>query len=99
MVGVFVMHGRVRAPSADALDRMNRSVEYDSVSDDYARLIETPANDCITLIISRRLMLTCSGTVAQNASFSRGNIGIPNRVIQRYTQWPRAGRVLPSPAT
>ena len=25
MVGVFVMHGRVRAPSADALDRMNRS--------------------------------------------------------------------------
>ena len=25
MVGVFVMHGRVRAPNADALDRMNRS--------------------------------------------------------------------------
>ncbi len=39
MVGVFVMHGRVRAPSADALDRMNRSVEYDAVSDDYARFL------------------------------------------------------------
>jgi gluconolactonase len=39
MVGVFVMHGRVKAPSNDALDRMNRSVEYDSVSDDYARFL------------------------------------------------------------
>ncbi len=39
LVGVFVMHGRVRAPSADALDRMNRSFEYDSVSADYARFL------------------------------------------------------------
>ena len=39
MVGVFVMHGRVKAPSSEALDRMNRSYEYDSVSDDYARFL------------------------------------------------------------
>ena len=39
MVGVFVMHGRVRAPAPDALDRMNRSLEYDAVSDDYARFL------------------------------------------------------------
>ena len=39
LVGVFVMHGRVKAPSADALDRMNRSLEYDAVSDDYARFL------------------------------------------------------------
>ena len=39
MVGVFVMHGRVKALSADALDRMNRSVEYDSVSGEYARFL------------------------------------------------------------
>src|SRR4029453_12064707 len=39
MGGVFVMHGRVKAPSADALDRMNRSFEYDAVSDDYARFL------------------------------------------------------------
>jgi len=39
MVGVFVMHGRVRAATTDALDRMNRSFEYDSVSDDYARFL------------------------------------------------------------
>jgi sugar lactone lactonase YvrE/predicted alpha/beta superfamily hydrolase len=39
MVGVFVMHGRVKAPSAEALDRMNRSFEYDAVSGDYARFL------------------------------------------------------------
>jgi hypothetical protein len=36
MVGVFVMHGRVKALSEGALDRMNRSFEYDSITDDYA---------------------------------------------------------------
>lgn len=39
LVGVFVMHGRVRASSPDALDRMNRSYEYDSVTGDYARFL------------------------------------------------------------
>jgi sugar lactone lactonase YvrE len=39
IVGVFVMHGRVKAPSVDALDRMNRSFEYDAVSADYARFL------------------------------------------------------------
>jgi gluconolactonase len=39
MVGVFVMHGRVKALRPDALDRMNRSYEYDSVSGDYARFL------------------------------------------------------------
>jgi gluconolactonase len=39
MVGIFVMHGRVRAPHAEALDRMNRSFEYDAVTGDYARFL------------------------------------------------------------
>lgn len=39
IVGVFVMHGRVKALSPDALDRMNRSFEYDAVSGDYARFL------------------------------------------------------------
>jgi len=39
LVGVFVMHGRVRASSDAALDRMNRSVEYDSITGDYARFL------------------------------------------------------------
>jgi gluconolactonase len=39
LVGIFVMHGRVKAPSPDALDRMNRSFEYDAVSGDYAKFL------------------------------------------------------------
>jgi sugar lactone lactonase YvrE/enterochelin esterase-like enzyme len=38
-IGVFVMHGRVKAPSADALDRFNRSYEYDGLGDNYARFL------------------------------------------------------------
>jgi sugar lactone lactonase YvrE/predicted alpha/beta superfamily hydrolase len=39
LVGVFVMHGRVKALSEGALDRMNRSFEYDAVSGDYAKFL------------------------------------------------------------
>jgi gluconolactonase len=39
LVGVFVMHGRVKALDPAALDRMNRSFEYDSVTDQYARFL------------------------------------------------------------
>jgi sugar lactone lactonase YvrE len=39
-IGVFVMHGRVRAQSADAaLDRFNRSYEYDGLGDNYVRFL------------------------------------------------------------
>ncbi len=39
MIGVFVMHGRVKAKSDKALDRFNRSYEYDGLGDSYARFI------------------------------------------------------------
>jgi len=39
IVGVFVMHGRVKASGTNALDRFNRSYEYDGVSDNYARFL------------------------------------------------------------
>jgi enterochelin esterase-like enzyme len=39
MVGIFVMHGRVKAGRDTARDRMNRSVEYDAFSDTYARFL------------------------------------------------------------
>ncbi len=39
LIGVFVMHGRVKAPNPDALDRFNRSFEYDGLGDAYARFI------------------------------------------------------------
>jgi gluconolactonase len=39
-IGVFVMHGRVRAANADAaLDRFNRSYEYDGLGDNYVRFL------------------------------------------------------------
>ncbi len=38
-IGLFVMHGRVAAPGAGALDRFNRSYEYDGLGDGYARFI------------------------------------------------------------
>jgi len=39
-IGVFVMHGRVKAAKPDeALDRFNRSYEYDGLGDGYARFL------------------------------------------------------------
>jgi sugar lactone lactonase YvrE/enterochelin esterase-like enzyme len=39
-IGVFVMHGHVKAADTNsALDRFNRSYEYDSLGDDYARFL------------------------------------------------------------
>jgi sugar lactone lactonase YvrE len=39
-IGVFVMHGRVRAANAESmLDRFNRSFEYDGLGDNYARFL------------------------------------------------------------
>ncbi|RYU93979.1 SMP-30/gluconolactonase/LRE family protein [Emticicia agri] len=39
-IGVFVMHGRVKAANGEtALDRFNRSYEYDGLGDNYARFI------------------------------------------------------------
>jgi gluconolactonase len=38
-IGVFIMHGRVRASSNEALDRFNRSYEYDGLGDSYARFL------------------------------------------------------------
>lgn len=39
VIGVFIMHGRVKAPSGQALDRFNRSYEYDGLGDNYARFL------------------------------------------------------------
>jgi sugar lactone lactonase YvrE/enterochelin esterase-like enzyme len=38
-IGVFIMHGRVKAESTNALDRFNRSYEYDGLGDNYARFV------------------------------------------------------------
>jgi sugar lactone lactonase YvrE/enterochelin esterase-like enzyme len=39
-IGVFVMHGRVKAPDGEkSLDRFNRSYEYDGLGDNYVRFL------------------------------------------------------------
>ncbi len=38
-IGVFIMHGRVKALSKNALDRFNRSFEYDGLGDNYVRFV------------------------------------------------------------
>lgn len=38
-IGVFVMHGRVKGPNAQAMDRFNRSFEYDGLGDAYVRFL------------------------------------------------------------
>lgn len=39
VIGVFVMHGRVKGNSDQVLDRFNRSYEYDGLGDGYARFL------------------------------------------------------------
>lgn len=39
VIGIFVTHGRVKALSDAALDRFNRSYEYDGLGDAYARFL------------------------------------------------------------
>jgi sugar lactone lactonase YvrE/enterochelin esterase-like enzyme len=38
-IGVFIMHGRVKSGTTNALDRFNRSHEYDGLGDNYARFL------------------------------------------------------------
>ncbi len=38
-IGVFVMHGKTKALSDQAIDRFNRSLEYDGLGSDYARFL------------------------------------------------------------
>lgn len=38
-IAVFIMHGRVKAAQTNALDRFNRSYEYDGLGDSYARFL------------------------------------------------------------
>jgi gluconolactonase len=48
LIGIFVNHGRVVAPNTNAMDRFNRSYEYDGLGDNYARfLIESRSGRCI----------------------------------------------------
>jgi gluconolactonase len=63
-IGVFVMHGRVKAPNPDALDRFNRSYEYDGLGDNYARFLLNellPAVEKLKTADGREIKLSKSG--------------------------------------
>ncbi|NBV44190.1 MAG: gluconolactonase [Planctomycetia bacterium] len=76
-IGVFVMHGRVKATRADALDRFNRSYEYDGLGPDYARfLLDELLPDVETKKTSdgRAIVLSKKGTDRAIAGTSSGAI-------------------------
>lgn len=76
-IGVFVMHGRVKAPSDAALDRFNRSYEYDGLGDNYARfLIEEllPEVEKLKASDGRAIRLSHDGNDAMIAGSSSGAI-------------------------
>src|SRR5262249_42071671 len=39
VIGVFIAPGRVKAPDGQAMDRFNRSYEYDTLGDGYVRFL------------------------------------------------------------
>ncbi len=76
-VGVFVMHGRVKATSDAAIDRFNRSYEYDGLGDNYARfLLEEllPDVEKKTTSDGRPIKLSHSGNDRAIAGSSSGAI-------------------------
>ncbi len=76
-IGVFIMHGRVKAISDAALDRFNRSYEYDGLGDNYARfLIEEllPEVEKKTAADGRPIRLSKDGNDRAIAGSSSGAI-------------------------
>ena len=76
-IGVFVAPGRVKALTPDALDRMNRSYEYDGLGDAYVRfLLEEllPEVEKKTASDGRPIRLSHSGNDRAIAGSSSGAI-------------------------
>src|SRR5438093_12724404 len=76
-IGVFVMHGRVKGGSDKALDRFNRSYEYDGLGDGYARFLLDellPEVETKTASGGRKLVLSKSGNDRAIGGASSGAI-------------------------
>ncbi len=69
-IGVFIMHGRVKAPNDQALDRFNRSYEYDGLGDAYARFVLEE----ILPAVARKYNLAADGNSRCIAGASSGAI-------------------------
>ena len=92
-IGVFVMHGRVNAANADsALDRFNRSYEYDGLGDNYARfLLEELLPEVETKKTSdgRAIRLSHSGNDRAIGGLSSGAIAAFTAAWERPAEFSR----------
>ena len=72
LVGVFVQHGRVKATGTNALDRFNRSYEYDGLGGDYAKFL---LDELLPFIATKHgVKLTTNGTDRAIGGASSGAI-------------------------
>jgi gluconolactonase len=93
IVGVFVMHGRVKArDEGKALDRFNRSLEYDGLGPDYARFLLDellPAVEQKTTADGRRIVLSKSGNDRAIGGSSSGAVCAFNAAWERPDAFSR----------
>jgi enterochelin esterase-like enzyme len=77
LIGVFIMHGRVKAQNDQALDRFNRSYEYDGLGDAYVRFLNEeilPEVEKKTAADGRKITLSKNGNDRAIAGASSGAI-------------------------
>lgn len=93
MIGVFVMHGRVKAAdSTSALDRFNRSYEYDGLGDTYVRfLIEEllPFVEKQSMPDGRKIILSKNGNDRSIGGTSSGAICAFTAAWERPNEFSR----------
>jgi sugar lactone lactonase YvrE/predicted alpha/beta superfamily hydrolase len=85
-IGVFVQPGRVKAVEPDTGDRVNRSYEYDSLSPDYARFLESellPAVESKTASDGRPIRLSKDPNDRAIGGHSSGAIAALNAAFER----------------
>jgi len=72
LIGLFIMHGRVKARATNGLDRFNRSYEYDGLGDNYARFV---LDEILPEVVARTgLNLSTNGNDRAIAGASSGAI-------------------------
>jgi len=92
-IGVFIMHGRVKAAdSGTALDRFNRSFEYDGLGDNYVRfLLEEllPEVETKKTTDGRAIRISKNGNDRAIGGASSGAICAFNAAWERPTEFSR----------
>ncbi|WP_040549477.1 SMP-30/gluconolactonase/LRE family protein [Pedosphaera parvula] len=84
-IGVFIMHGRVLADSTNALDRFNRSYEYDGLGDNYVRFLM----DELLPAVTKKYNISTNGNDHAIAGASSGAICAFTAAWERPQQFSR----------